>query len=87
MTALRTLGNGDTLRGELLLNDLAERLRLAREKHSWAQNSAEDAAEIIGEEWAELCHAVEHESPKRQRDEALDVAVTAIRFWLGEHGG
>ena len=81
------IGNGDRLRGELLLNDLLSRLRLAREKHPRFAVDAEAACEVIGEEWAELCHAVEHESPERQRDEALDVAVTALRFVAGEHGG
>ena len=40
---------------------------------------------VIGEEYRELVYAVEHETPERIRDEALDVAVTALRLWLGEH--
>ena len=32
-----------------------------------------------------VSYAVEHETPERIRDEALDVAVTALRLWLGEH--
>ena len=40
---------------------------------------------VIGGEYRELVHAVEHETPERIRDEALDVAVTALRLWLGEH--
>ena len=82
----RAFGDGDRLAGELLLNDVAERLHVAREKHSWGGLDAEAASDVIGEEWAELCHAVEHESRARQRDEALDVAVTALRFAAGEHG-
>ena len=35
--------------------------------------------------YRELVHAVEHESPERIRDEDLDVAVTALRLWMGEH--
>ena len=42
-------------------------------------------AELILGKGSELVHAVEHESPERIRDEALDVAVTALRLWLGEH--
>ena len=81
----RAFGAGDRLAGELLLNDVAERLHVARDKHSWSGLDPESASEVIGEEWAELCHAVEHESRARQRDEALDVAVTALRFAAGEH--
>ena len=81
----RAFGGGDRLAGELLLNDVVERLRFARDKHPWDGLDAESACEVIGEEWAELCAAVEHESRARQRDEALDVAVTALRFAAGEH--
>ena len=81
----RAFGGGDRLAGELMLNDVAERLHMARDKHSWSDLDSEAACEVIGEEWAELCAAVEHESRARQRDEALDVAVTALRFAAGEH--
>lgn len=40
---------------------------------------------VIGEEFRELEHAVLHESEERQKDEALDVAITAIRFVQEEH--
>ena len=39
----------------------------------------------MGEEYHELVIAVEKETPERMRDEALDVAVTALRMWAGEH--
>mgnify|MGYP000264264286 CR=1 FL=1 len=35
-------------------------------------------------EYEELVRAVERETPERVRDEALDVAVTALRLWAGE---
>ena len=31
-----------------------------------------------------IVRAVERETPERVRDEALDVAVTALRLWAGE---
>ena len=39
---------------------------------------------VIGAEYEELVRAVERETPERVRDEALDVAVTALRLWAGE---
>ncbi len=64
---------------------LARRLEEAREKHPGFAENAEEAVEVIGEEWAELSQAVDQESQDRQHDEALDVAATAIRFTIGEH--
>ncbi|MFR1532848.1 MAG: hypothetical protein ACLSTO_03775 [Bilophila wadsworthia] len=40
---------------------------------------------VIGAEYHELEKAVEYESAERMADEALDVAVTALRLWCGEH--
>ena len=44
----------------------------------------EAALGVIGAEYEELVRAVERETPERVRDEALDVAVTALRLWAGE---
>lgn len=40
---------------------------------------------LSGGEYRELEKAVEYESAERMADEALDVAVTALRLWCGEH--
>ena len=40
---------------------------------------------VFGEEFRELEHAVLRESEERQKDEALDVAITAIRFVQEEY--
>ncbi len=83
--ACLAFGNGDMGRGRQAIFMLARRLEEARQKHPiFAENTAQ-AVDVIGEEWAELTHAVEHESPERQRDEALDVACTAMRFVGREH--
>lgn len=63
-----------TILGEQALAALMQRLSEARGKHP-----------VFAEEYRELVYAVEHETPERIRDEALDVAVTALRLWLGEH--
>lgn len=83
--ACMAFGNGDVGRGQHAIFMLARRLEEAREKHPIFAESAEEAVEVIGEEWAELSQAVDQESQDRQHDEALDVAATAIRFTIGEH--
>ena len=67
-----------TILGEKALAALMQRLSEARVKHPVF---AEGKYHALGV----LVHAVEHETPERIRDEALDVAVTALRLWLGEH--
>lgn len=79
------LGNGSLKSGRVLTAALAKRMGEAREKHPVFAEGRYHALGVIGEEYRELVHAVEHESPERIRDEALDVAVTALRLWLGEH--
>lgn len=64
---------------------LEEMLALAREKHPVFAEGRYHALGVIRGEYGELEYAVEHESQRRQRAEALDVAITAIRFYLGEH--
>lgn len=78
-------GNGDELKGFALLHSLTMRLIHARNKHPLFAEGAAQALGVIGAEYEELVHAVEHETPERQIDEALDVAVTAIRMVNGEH--
>lgn len=79
------LGNGSAQAGRDLIMALAKRMGEAREKHPVFAEGKYHALGVIGEEYRELVHAVEHESPERIRDEALDVAVTALRLWMGEH--
>ena len=83
--ACMAFGNGDVGWGQHAIFMLARRLEEAREKHPIFAESAEEAVEVIGEEWAELSQAVDQESQDRQHDEALDVAATAIQFAIGEH--
>ena len=64
---------------------LAHALVVARKKHPVYAKDATEAWGVIRAELFELLHAVEHESEERQREEAIDVAVTALRFVLGEH--
>lgn len=74
-----------TILGEQALAALMQRLSEARGKHPVFAEGKYHALGVIGEEYRELVYAVEHETPERIRDEALDVAVTALRLWLGEH--
>lgn len=83
--ACMAFGNGDVGRGRQALFMLARRLEEATEKHPVFAESAEEAVDVVGEEWAELSQAVDHESTDRQIDEALDVAATAMRFVNGDH--
>lgn len=54
-------------------------------KHPVFAENKEQAAAVIQEELDELKHAIRHESRERQKAEALDVMITALRFWLGEY--
>ena len=74
-----------TILGEQALAALMQRLSEARGKHPVFAEGKYHALGVIGEEYRELVYAVEHETPERIRDEALDVAVAALRLWLGEH--
>lgn len=79
------LGNGSVQAGRDLIAALARRMGEAREKHSVFAEGEYHALGVIGAEYLELEKAVEYESPERMADEALDVAVTALRLWAGEH--
>lgn len=78
-------GNGDAGKGRQAIFMLARRIEEAREKHPVFAESPFQALGVIGAEFRELEVALEHESPDRQFDEALDVAATAMRFVNGEH--
>jgi len=87
MEAELILGNGSVQAGRGLMAALAKRMGEAREKHPWPEHADGEyqALGVVGEEYHELVIAVEKETPERMRDEALDVAVTALRMWAGEH--
>ena len=57
----------------------------ARQKHPVFAEGKYHALDVIGAEYEELTRSVERETPERMKDEALDVAVTALRMWAGEH--
>ena len=75
------IGDGDANAGREYCRALAERAIHARRKHPRYARSNFHALGVIGSEYDELCKAVTGESEARQLDEALDVAVTAIRFY------
>lgn len=79
------VGNGNPLKGELLLKAIADRLLHARGKHPRFAESARQALSNIAEEFDELVEAVHHETEQRQFDEALDVIATCVRFANKEH--
>jgi len=70
---------------EQAFSALSRRLGEARMKHPEFARNQWDAYVVIADEVLELRHAIGGESRARQRDEALDVAVTALRYVMGEH--
>lgn len=79
------LGNGSAAAGRYLIAELAKRMGEARTKHPVFAEGRFHALGVVGDEYGEFVQAVLHESPARMSDEALDTAVTALRFWCGEH--
>lgn len=79
------IGGGNIQRGMMTIRALALGCKLARRKHPLFAEGRYQALGVIGEEYRELERAVEKESPERQAAEALDVAITAIRFVQEEH--
>lgn len=79
----RAFGNGNEKRGRAIMQAIALRLEEARNKHPLYAEGQYQALGVIGSEFHELEHAVEHETESRQMDEALDVIATSVRF-LGE---
>ena len=84
MEAELILGNGSVQAGMAIIAALARRMAEARKKHPVFAEGKYHALGVIGAEYEELVRAVERETPERVRDEALDVAVTALRLWAGE---
>ena len=79
------IGNGSAAAGHRLIEDIARRMAEARQKHPVFAEGKYHALDVIGAEYEELTRSVERETPERMKDEALDVAVTALRMWAGEH--
>ena len=80
-----SIGNGSAAAGHRLIEDIARRMAEARQKHPVFAEGKYHALDVIGAEYEELTRSVERETPERMKDEALDVAVTALRMWAGEH--
>lgn len=77
--------------GEDTVMELAQGLNRARRLHPEFAGDAKTAANVVyGEAYELECAAHQEESPDRQHAEALDTAVTAIRFmkleWLPKFG-
>lgn len=83
-TAICSIGEGDVRRGRKIVIAIGEAIFAARGKHPAFAESAQAALDVIGDELMELDYAIDKESPARQRAEAMDVAVVALRFWNGE---
>lgn len=73
---------------------LERQLSYSRGKHPWRCDGKEDGQEVHSKhsalraakmELEELEFAVAHEGKERQAEEALHLAVTALRFALGDH--
>ncbi len=79
----RAFGNGNEAKGRAIMQVLALRLEHARREHPVFADGVVHALAAINGEMSELVHAVYYEAPGRERDEALDVIATAVRF-LGE---
>ena len=63
------------------VSELRARVCWAKSKHpDWAGKGHYWALGVILDEVDELIHAVENETPERQKEEAKDVAATCIRF-------
>lgn len=84
-TAAKLIGGGNVQRGMMTIRALALGMKLARKKHPTFAEGEYHALGVIGAEYRELEQAVERESPERQAAEALDVAITALRFVQEEH--
>ena len=81
----RGLGNNDEDAASGILTAICARIEHARKKHPVFAEGKYHALDVIESEFHELEYAIEHESDERQRDEALDVIATCIRFLCREH--
>lgn len=83
--SLSVLGGGDVDAGAAVLSALARAVCLAREKHPEFAEGFDDACGVIRRECEELREAVFSCEPAwRVKAEAMDVAATALRLWMGD---
>lgn len=78
---LAVLGNGNANAGFRIFYAITMRLIHARSRHPVFTQDRTEALEVIKSEFDKLVYAVENEEKCRQLDEALDVLVTALRFY------
>lgn len=83
--ALITLGNGSEVNGFIVVAAIAGRMESARMKHPVFAESRKAALKAVRDEFIEFSRAADHEDEELQMDEALDLIVTAIRYYNGEH--
>lgn len=60
--------------------DIELELASAREKHPHFAYNQFDAIPVIGEEFGEMCKAINERDYKHAKEEALHVIATCIRF-------
>ena len=82
--AIKTIGNGDVVKGRHLVLQLATRRRYARIKHPVFPDNATTTHDVIKEEWEEFSFELKKNARPRAKDEALDVMATLTRFFLDE---
>lgn len=63
---------------------IKEHVDHARAKHPNWRKTAAYVLDVAGMEWQELQHAVKWETPRRQKEEALDLIAVLVRFVEGD---
>lgn len=82
--AIKSIGNGDVVKGRHIVLQLGARLHYARAKHPTYTPKGTTAFDVILSEWKEYCNEVERHNRPRSKDEAYDVMATLTRFILDE---
>ncbi len=76
-------GNGDPIKGEYILVNIAKQIKKARELHSkkeWQNMSSYDASKALLCEVYEVQNAIHNETDKRVTEELQDVITVAVRM-------
>lgn len=79
-TWLEVIGNGDINKGYYLMEELAKRLKHAREKHPIFPSDRGNYSQVLLEEVYEHLREVERFSYERAKDEALDIMTVLVRY-------
>lgn len=82
--AIKTIGNGDVVKGRHIVLQLATRLHYARVKHPSFPDDGTTTHDVIEEEWEEFSFELKKNDRLRAKNEALDVMATLTRFFLDE---